>query len=58
MCKEYFKRHDLESESFSLAAMLKHFEIENKNPHRAMGDAQATLELYKILTKDLAKEEE
>jgi DNA polymerase III epsilon subunit family exonuclease len=36
-------------EHFSLREMCKRFGIENKNPHRALGDARATFELYKKL---------
>lgn len=35
--------------SYKLVELCAHFGIENKNPHRASGDANATLELYKIL---------
>ncbi len=35
--------------SYSLPNLLVYFDIENKNPHRAVGDAEATLELYKKL---------
>ena len=34
---------------YNLAFLCKHFNIENKNPHRAISDALATYELYKIL---------
>ncbi len=35
--------------SYSLKNVLIHFGIKNNNPHRALGDATATLELYKKL---------
>lgn len=34
---------------YNLAFLCKHFNIENKNPHRAISDALVTYELYKIL---------
>lgn len=34
---------------FSLQNLTEHFKIENKNIHTALGDARATLELYKKL---------
>jgi len=40
---------DLDVSHFSLREMCKRFNIENKNPHSALSDAQATFELYKKL---------
>lgn len=36
-------------ESYSLESLCAVFDIENPNPHRAIGDCYATLELYKRL---------
>ncbi|MBU0611810.1 3'-5' exonuclease [Patescibacteria group bacterium] len=41
------KKPDLDH--FSLREMCKRFGIENKNPHSALSDARATLEVYKKL---------
>lgn len=51
MAKKWAKEKDVKIESFSLTGLCNHFGIVNKNPHRAMGDVEATLELYKILKK-------
>jgi len=35
--------------SYSLPNLCKHFNIQNKQEHRAIGDCKATLELYKLV---------
>ena len=55
IAKKWAKEKDVEIESFSLTGLCKHFGIVNNNPHRAMGDVEATLELYKKL-KELGVE--
>jgi len=41
--------------SYSLESLTDDFEIEHKNRHRAMGDVEATLELFKHLWKTAEK---
>lgn len=50
LSKAYEKAEAVEFKDHKLSTLLDHFGIENGAEHRAMGDAKATLELYKLLT--------
>ena len=49
LCKQHVSDNRLLVHDYKLPTMLKLFDIENKAEHRALGDAMATLELYKKL---------
>lgn len=49
LCSLKLARNALELNSYGMDSLIKHFNIEVENRHRAMGDAQALAEIFPIL---------
>lgn len=51
-CTKEIAKEEFECDSYSLANLCDEFGITNSDPHRAMGDCEATLELLIKITAD------